>query len=614
MATNILLNCFPPAFTMRPNPALSILKSFMVAQDYQVEIKYWNLALDNFKKNFFDYKAGYFGDDRMGLFPFINYIWVKSGQHLANCSMKQMLLSLNPRWYNLEADYVENKMEQYANELEQIIENEIAKMNLEKYQVFGITTKFHQWICGGIIAQKVKELYPKIKIVVGGFGTSDEALALMNNFDYYDFAIWGEGEYPLLYLCEKMDSLSFAEVPCLIYRDKSGVPQISMLKKREYFNLNSEIFPDYSDYFVQVPDDMNMHELPFESNRGCHWNKCRFCYLNDGYRYRAKANETVIKELRYQIEKHQVRSFNCLDNDMIGVDSNKFELLLDELIKLKMEYVDFKINIAEIITKNINSAMLKKMSLAGINHIQIGYESSSNNLLQKINKKNTFASNLLCIKWANEYHIAINGVNVIQGLLEETIEDIFEATNNLYHLRFFLSNKIIKHSKSSLAIAQSSPYYQDIEKNNKLVDWDVFFFSDLLPDKFSDYSDKFYLFQHSNKYQDLSQWNYFYKVEEHFINSKYDYQIINNSGVVHYREYFNNALVNELVFEDPLHWDVLTSCNHRVVSLKDLCITLFSYSSDEVKEAVETLKSEGLLYHNDDFTEIVTPINTDIIS
>ncbi len=610
---NILLNCFPPASIQYPSISLSVLKSFMTIHGCHVNVKYWNRILNNFQMRFLEKKGKYIDDDIFGnLLPFINYLWVRSGKNLDKSSLRYILLSMNPLWYNLEFDYTEKKMNQYAIELEQIITSEILKMDLDKFEIFGITARYSQWICGGIFAQKVKELYPKIKIVIGGLGTSDEAMAMMNNFKYYDYAIWGEGEYPLLYLCKAIESCDL-EVPCSIYRDKNGIPKISQSKKKDYFDLNSEIFPDYSDFFDKndkIPSDVY---LPFEGNRGCHWNKCRFCYLNDGYRYRFKNNEIKIKELKHQIEKYHILNFSFVDCDVIGKDINMFEDFLDKLIKLKEEYVDLSFVWAEVITKNINSAIIKKMLLGGIYHVIIGYESPSNQLLRKINKKNTFASNLLFIKWAKEFSITIGGLNIIQGLLEETTEDIREATDNLYHLRFFLSHKAIKHGTYRLKITKSSPYYPDIEKNNDLASWSISSLLELFPDNYWHHADKYCLFEYNNNHLDAGQWEFFYKVEEHFLKSKYNYQIINHSGAFHYREYLNDTLINELVFEDTIHWEVLKLCNHQVISLTEICAVLSSSSQNDIISVIKTLKNEGLLYHNNDFSEIVTPVNTDVV-
>ena len=609
---NILLNCFPPANTMYPSLSLSILKSFMNDNGIITNVKYWSFLLEDFQTRFFqnqmEHIVGY-----NNLLPFINYVWVHSEKKMDNCNLKYHILSMNPLWFHSDSNLLEDKMVQYANEFEQIITDEILKMNLDRYKIFGITTKFYQWICGGIIAQKVRELYPEIKIVIGGFGTADEALAMMNNFGYYDYAIWGEGEYPLLHLYEALEFSSYTDVPNLIYRSKNGMSQINQSKKKAYFDLNSNIFPDYSDFFTQNPNNINGITLPFEGSRGCHWRKCRFCYLNDGYSYRTKSNENKIKELKHQIEKYQIRKFNFADNDVIGKDVEKYEEFLDELIKLKDVYNNFSIEMVEINTKTINSSIVKKMALGGINCVQIGYESPSNRLLQKIKKKSSFASNLLFIKWANEFSILVKGVNIIQGLLEETADDIFEAADNLFYLRFFLSKKVVNHNKISLKINKSSPYFKYLENNNKLVDWNYSFISELLPDTFYNQTDKYCLFDYSKTSQESTQWMSFNKIEDHFSNSNYNYQIINNKNIIHYREYLDNVLINELAFDSPLHWTILKSCNHSVISLEELSLILQSSSLNDLLLAIHSLKCEGLLYHSEDFSELVTPINTDIV-
>ena len=616
---NIILNCFPPIINNWPSIALSILKSFMTEHGYQVSVKYWNIIFEDFQTRFL---GGNIVDNKnkthINLLPFINYLWVNDEKKIDYSNLKYKLLSMNPHWYNLESEYTEKKMKQYSVELDQIITSEILKMDLDQIKIFGITTKCDQWLCGGIVAQKVKELFPEIKIVIGGVGTSDEAIAMLNNFNYFDYAIWGEGEYPLLRLCEYLEHELDTEVPTvsnLAYRDKNGIPLLCQIKKKEYFDLNSEIFPDFSDFFIQtkLTNRSNIY-LISEGSRGCHWNRCNFCFLNDGYKYRTKNNKIKIKELKHQIDKYQVKKIKYVDNDVIGKDVNVFDDFLDELIKLKEEYVDLSFHGVEIITKNVNASIVKKMSLGGIHSVQIGYESTSNRLLQKINKKNTFASNLLFIKWAKEFSISISGLNVLQSLLEETVEDIFEAINNLYHLRFFLSAKVIKHNVTGLAISKSSRYYSKLVNNNNLYKWNKNRLVDILPNDYFSHNDKYCLFPFANNNHSVAkQWEFFDEVEKHYINSKYNYKILNHAGVLRYREYFNDALLNEILFEDLLHWKILKSCNCHVSSLQELCAFLPTSNQNEIVDTVKELKCEGLLYHNDDFSEIITPINTNLV-
>lgn len=87
------------------------------------------------------------------------------------------------------------------------------------------------------------------------------------------------------------------------------------------------------------------------------------------------------------ISKYNVFNFSFLDNDVIGNDYSRFHNLLTLLSGLKQDYPNFKINLAEIITRGISKTEVKEMALAGFVYVQIGYESVSDNILVKINKK-----------------------------------------------------------------------------------------------------------------------------------------------------------------------------------------------------------------------------------
>ena len=116
--------------------------------------------------------------------------------------------------------------------------------------------------------------------------------------------------------------------------------------------------------------------------------------MNQGYKYRRKSAEVIKEEILYNIKKYSVYDFTFLDNDVIGKDREKFKNLLDKLIEIKNNHPKFRVMLAEIITRGIDFETIKKMHIAGFFHVQIGYESPSDTLLYKIDKKNSFASNL----------------------------------------------------------------------------------------------------------------------------------------------------------------------------------------------------------------------------
>ena len=135
-------------------------------------------------------------------------------------------------------------------------------------------------------------------------------MALMDSFDCYDYATWGEYELPLLYLLDTLsNSYSIEECPNIVYRDTYGKPCYSKKRITEHINMNDAPFADFSDYME--PSDIPIQHIifPLEGVRGCHWNKCSFCYMNDGYKFRRKKPERIAEEVKYYIDKYGAEFF-----------------------------------------------------------------------------------------------------------------------------------------------------------------------------------------------------------------------------------------------------------------------------------------------------------------
>lgn len=617
MLTNkyFAFNWLPPANCRWPSPSGSILKSFLAQYGISTHVKYWNLTLRDFQNNFLGIDIDKIEDPSVNLFPLLGYIAIKSNDGDSFNKVKYQILANHPQWLNMGVGYIDKRMREFANQFDKILDAEISGMQLEECFMFGISSKLSQWIPANIICEKVKKRYPALPIIIGGFGTKEEAFAIMKNFDYYNYAIWGEGEYPLIELCRTMDTKGDMDtIPYLIYRNSINKPVVSQVKKKNYLDLDIGVIPNFDDYFEQCKMGRKAIYLAIEGGRGCHWQQCKFCYLNDGYRYRSKSVETKIKEIKLQIEKYGVTKFFFLDNDIIGKDVKSFNLFLDQLIELRKEYQNFEIVLAEIITKEINHDIIKKMALAGFSKVQIGYESPSNEILKRINKKNSFASNLLFIKWAEYFSMQINGLYVIRGLLEETDDAISEGINNLYFLRFFLQNDHFEHNMSNLGIMKSSRYFDEIDEN-ELNKWNMNPLFKLLPESYIDVKDRFDLFQFAKESHNQF-WECFTGIEEYFKNGQYEYNLIKYTDKICYREFYNKVLISEFKFDNPLDWSILKLANHKVVSLQYIRNNFYTMSKSisEICLSIDSLKKEGLLYCTEDYSELVTVINTDLLS
>ena len=609
----IILNCLPPIETCHISAAMSILQAFLKKHKIDVETKYWNLlfaekdVLNNFRIPDKDKDK-----DTLPLLPFLSYIGLQYNDELALENIENKLRTYNPQYANISKTYYVELITKLSNFIFNTFTSELEKMEIEKCSLFGISFKFFQWIPGNILAELVKKINPNVKIVIGGFGTEKEAIAIMQNFDVYDYAVWGEGEVALLGLCRHLENPTenpLAGIQHLVYRDNNTLKATKV--KSEYLDLDN-VNPDFSSYFNQKKNYFKL--VPIEGSRGCHWRKCKFCFLNSGYKNRCKNVCKTVSFIKSVIEEYKVNNFNFVDNDVINNNLQSFEELLDLLIDLRQEYSAFSIHNAEIITKGLYAEIIKKMSFAGIKSVQIGYEAINDDILKKINKKNTVSSNILFIKWAKQFNIRIAGANIIMNFIGETNTEIIDSIRNLHFLRFYLQKDYFQHDISQLVIQSTSPYYKSIENNNALSKWNYNRFTQLLPQTYiNDKINAFDIFDF-RKETINPLWIDFNEVEKYYLDNSYYYQIIEKDLKTYlYQEYYNSNLIKQLELErEDLYWQVLCLCNHKVVSKQEIMKYLNS-SSQEVENSIRELFDEYLIYVNDDLSEIVSLINTDLI-
>ncbi|MCS2221621.1 radical SAM protein [Bacteroides fragilis] len=625
----IILNWMPPSMVEMPSPAMSVLKQYLTQNGYHVDIIYWNIKLLPLQREFVWWPNPTMLECEIyAELLFNNYLAIKKKDPISYAKIKSMLIALKPQYLDADSCFFDRHMETYAHKLEQLIDQELDSLDFSNILYFGMSVNLYQWICATIIAKKIKTINSHIPIVIGGIGTKESAVSFLRNFKQFDIALWGEGENNLLQLTRYLNNRHYetntiSNIPNTAYSAGESI-QVSTTINHTFIELSSrDIQPDFTDYFEQISilkENSSIDNIQtflfIEGSRSCHWKKCQFCYLNTGYKHRLKDIKTIEYQLRSMINKYGIFEFSFLDNDVIGNDWERFSSLLDILISIKEDFPEFKITLAEIITKDIQASYIKRMALAGFRHVQIGYESASNSLLKKIHKKNTFASNLLFIKFACKYDILVGGANIIRGLPEETYEDILESIENLRSLRFFYRQGIFKHTMSNLGIMNSSRYYKT--SKDDLSNFRQIEPVDLLPDEYIKSED---LHQctiaekiHCNE---KSTWEHFSIVENHYLKSRYEYKIYAKQNSIIYKEKLNGETFNELEIDySSLEYMILKKSNQSVLTFECLKKTISgseykNITDCELYNTIENLKKEGLIYTPNDYSEIISIADID---
>lgn len=164
------------------------------------------------------------------------------------------------------------------------------------------------------IAKRLKEENPDLFVVFGGPQVPDRIGTFLQDHDFIDVAVHGEGEVVFTNILDNIDDKDFSSILGISYRDAQG-QTVTNLKPSRIKDL--EIIP--SPYTTGVFDEM-MAKYPetewlilWETNRGCPF-KCTFC--DWGSATQAKVHQFNMDRLKAEMDwfsEKKVEFIFCCD-------------------------------------------------------------------------------------------------------------------------------------------------------------------------------------------------------------------------------------------------------------------------------------------------------------
>ena len=311
----------------------------------------------------------------------------------------------------------------------------IKNIDWKRFDLIGFTLNYGQFLPSLSIAKKIKELYPKKKIVFGGSRTvGNLGINTLRAFDYVDFIVSGDGEEALFRLTTDFEN--YRSIPNLIYRNGK---EIIWNKSDILIDLNSLPFLDFDKFYCDLEKTSSeilqyfilFGRLPVEISRGCWWNKCTFCSQKVLYnKYREKKVEKIVREIQYLSDKYNILSFQLIGNTL---PKKNYKILLKKLKDIGKDF-SFFVETRAGVLKNEDYTFLKD---AGFNEIQIGIETFSFNYLKKINKGVHVIDNIAALKFCKENGIKVN-YNIITNYPNEESVDFKETKDNIDLIKKYL--------------------------------------------------------------------------------------------------------------------------------------------------------------------------------
>lgn len=288
------------------------------------------------------------------------------------------------------------------------------------------------------LCKEVKKRFPNILICLGNIHASVFSDFYLKN-NAADIVSHGEGEHAMLEICNTFQKQgTFENIKGISWKHDG---RIIDNEPRDFIkNLDHLPFP--------YMEDINYHDyprlktykepyIPIFSSRGC-VNKCTFCAVHGGQKYRARTAGNVIEEIEFYLKRYKIDRFVFEDPLFIANReriSEFCDLLREKKLKIKWG--------GEGHVNCISEPLLRKMAAHGCESLAFGIESGNQNILKMVRKNTKIKDIKEKIKLAAQYIPNVAGLFIIglpgdtYGTIMETIQFSLELPLNSVQFSMF---------------------------------------------------------------------------------------------------------------------------------------------------------------------------------
>jgi anaerobic magnesium-protoporphyrin IX monomethyl ester cyclase len=248
-------------------------------------------------------------------------------------------------------------------------------------------------------------------------------------YDWVDFGIRGEGEYPLYKLAMAIEGKTdLGNVPGLVY--KTGNNRIVVPPPFIHENLNTLPLPSrdllpYKKYSSLISKG---RLTTIATGRGCPF-RCSFCFKQPSdAAVRFRAPSLVADEVEEAVARYHVDEINFVSDTMI-LRKDLVEQLCDEMLTrgIRVSWI------APTRIDTVSPGLLKLMKRAGCRSLRFGIESGSPRILALMNKRLDFGQAEDVFRWTKEAGIEVFAYLIIGYLTEneETVKETLRLVRRL---------------------------------------------------------------------------------------------------------------------------------------------------------------------------------------
>lgn len=314
------------------------------------------------------------------------------------------------------------------------------------------------------VAKKLKQLLPNVLISAGGAYPTYAHVELLNEAEFIDYAMRGEGEYTFSELLEKLNKgQSLKGVKGLTYREGNEI----------IVNENRELIEDINSLPMPARDilvDNKLKGAMIATSRGC-LGRCSFCSNQLFWsKWRGRTAQNVVDEIEYLVKEYGITIFNFTDASFEDPDRDceRLRSIAEEIIRrnLKIAYLaDFR---AEFHRK-VNDDLMELLVKSGLSGACIGVETGNESDLKLYRKIATLEDNQKVIDMFNKY-----GILTLCGIINFNPYTSFEGLRK--NIDFMERNRIAANMEkvsNTYKMYKDAALYQKIKEDGLLME-DIF--------------------------------------------------------------------------------------------------------------------------------------------
>lgn len=266
------------------------------------------------------------------------------------------------------------------------------------------------------VARRIKEMDESIKIIFAGPHVSLCSQNTIESFSFIDMIAIGEGEQNIIGIIDYFNGREeIKNIKGICYRESNQI----------IYNEPTELLKNLDELpMVEFDEEAIPQSISIETGRGCPFN-CTFCCTKTFWRkrVRVKSTDRIIDEIKYYMDKYNIRKFDFV-HDLFTASRSNISEFCSKMIDLEID-IEWTCSAR---ADTLDEEIISLMSRSGCKKILLGIETGSQRMQKVINKHLKMSQVKDTIRILNKYGIEMQA-NFIYGFPTEEEEDLLETLN-----------------------------------------------------------------------------------------------------------------------------------------------------------------------------------------